>query len=188
MVNKIRLFLDIDNTIINTIKAYCDVYNDLYQFRPGFKEAIWYNVEKYDMKDECPLILNKNDIFGSYDFFQKCEFMNDNTYEVIEKLNEKYQVFICTLGIPKNLSYKALWLEKNLPFINDYLLLNNGNCKMNKSIIDMSSNSIFIDDVTSNLDTSNAAYKIIFGDEYEWSQTKNYIRCFNWIDVEKLLL
>jgi 5'(3')-deoxyribonucleotidase len=186
-MNKTKLFLDMDNTIINTIKSFCECYNDLYQFRPGFKEACWCNVEKYNMKDECPLILNKNDIFGSYLFFQKAEFINENTYDVIKKLNEKYQVIICTIGIPKNLSFKSLWVEERLPFIDDYILIKNSNCKMDKSIVNMS-NSIFVDDYTDNLDSSNAAYKIVFGDEYSWSQTKNYTRCFNWTDIEKLLI
>jgi len=58
---------------------------------------------------------------------------------------------------------------------------------MDKSIVDMK-NAIFIDDVLSNLESSNAKYKIVFGDEYEWNITNKHGRCFNWTDVETLLL
>lgn len=186
-MNKTKLFLDYDGCIIDSIKAYCSVYNELYQFRPNFKRADWSEVEIWDLKDQCPLVLNCNDIFSNYLFFQKCDFICRNTKEVIEKLCEKYEVFICSIGTPENIAFKSMWLNEHLPCVKNYIMLVNDGCKMTKAIVDMK-DSIFIDDVTSNLDSSNAKLKIIFGNEYYWSQTKDYTRCFNWTDVEKLLL
>lgn len=130
------------------------------------------------------------EIFEDPIFFKKLKFINDNTYEVLRRINEKYHIIIVSIGTPINLSRKAEWLHNNLPFINDYVLLNNGNCEMNKGIVNMSQypGSILIDDVTSNLDSSDAWNKIVFGKEYSWSKTKGYKRCFDWAEVERELL
>lgn len=187
MMSKIKLFLDVDNTITNSSKAICKSYNFLYKDEKGFKPANWIENEKYNFSEICPLINNPAKLFRDELFFRYLEFMGDNTCDIIRKLNEKYQVIICSIGHPKNISLKSLWLNDKLSFIKDYILLYNDGCKMDKSIVDMS-NGIFIDDCTSNLDSSNAELKVIFGDEYEWSQTKDYTRCWNWTDVAKLLL
>ena len=55
-----------------------------------------------------------------------------------------------------------------------------------KSHIDMS-DGIFIDDSVNNLETSNAAIKICFGDEYPWNEKWKGIRCANWHEVENYI-
>ena len=181
-----RIFLDFDNTICNSSQAFCRSYNYLYKDKPNFKLADWTKVEVYNFKDQCPLVENVNIIFESDEFWNSIDFINSNTYEILEKLNEYYEIIICSIGTPKNLARKSLWINKNLPFVNNYVLLNNGTNIMDKSIVDMS-NSIIVDDVTKNLDSSNAKVKIIFGDEYEWSKTDRYKRCYNFTDVYNFL-
>lgn len=76
-----------------------------------------------------------------------------------------------------------------MPFVKDYILIYNDGCKTDKSIIQMNyPNSIFIDDVTTNIESSNAENRYIFGKEYLWSQTKDYKRLWNWTDIHKELL
>jgi hypothetical protein len=54
-------------------------------------------------------------------------------------------------------------------------------CKLDKSLVNMQ-NSIFIDDMPQNLESSNAKYKILFGREYEWNKGDNrqHIKCLDW--------
>lgn len=186
-LSKPKLFLDFDCTIIDSIKAYCDVYNELFKHHPEFKQANWWQCEKYNLSDVCPLVKEPNDIFANKMFFEQCEFINDNTKDIIQKLSEEYKIVICSIGRPKNISYKVLWIEENLPFITNYVMITNDTCKMDKSIVDMN-NAIFIDDVSANLFSSNAKYKICFGDIYEWNCDWQGKRCFNWTDIERLLL
>ena len=186
-MNKRRLFIDFDSTIVNSIKAFCDTYNFYYQSIKDFKPAEWLKVEKYNFKDQCPLIRNVHDIFEDIYFFEKLEFINYNTYEVIKELSDKFEIHITTIGTINNIAQKSIWIKKNLPFIKNCEFLFNNGCKMDKSIVDMK-DSIFIDDVLSNLESSNAKYKIIFGDEYEWNRDSEHIRCFNWSDVKALLI
>jgi 5'(3')-deoxyribonucleotidase len=188
-VNKQKLFLDVDSTIIHSPKAICACYNELYKSHPDFKPALWWENTKWHMKDIMPLVNDCNDIFSLPIFFEKCEFINDNTKEIIEKLCKKYEVIICSIGTSGNIAYKSLWLKVNLPCIKEYILLvKNGKCDMDKSSIDMSGDSIFIDDVVSNLESSNAKYKICFGDTYEWNENWKGAWAINWTDIEKLLL
>jgi len=188
-MSKQNLFLDIDNSITNSTKAFVDTYNHLYKYHEEFIPAQWDKVQKYDFSDQCGILKTSSDrleIFNNSIFFKKLEFINHNTYGVIRELSNKYRILFISIGTPKNLSLKSLWLEENFPFINDYILINNGN-KIDKSIVNMNE-AIFIDDCTGNLDSSNAKLKIIFGREYEWSQTKDHQRCFNWTEVAEKLL
>lgn len=186
-MNKQKLFTDFDLTIIDSIQAYVDVYNELYINHPNFKPADAELVNQYNMKDQCPLVDNPLDIFHHPLFFKFAEFINNNTYKVLEELNNKYQLIVCSIGTPKNISYKARWMEDNLPFIQDYVLITNPNCHMNKSIINMDG-AIFLDDIPFNLDSSNAKRKILFGKKFSWNSEWNGEWCENWSEVEGKLL
>lgn len=188
-MNKQKLIIDFDGTIINTIQAYCDVYNELYCNHPEFKTAEADLVNTYNLKDQCNLVTNVLEIFTHPLFFKFAELINDNTYEVLERLNKKYKLIICSIGVPKNLAHKALYLEKKLPFIKDYVLINNSTCHMDKAIVDMQG-SCFIDDIPSNLISSNADEKdkYLFGKIYPWNKEWDGEWCRDWGEVEKRLL
>lgn len=183
---KRKLFIDFDATLANSLKAYCEAYNVLYKNHKDWKFADWHNTYRWDLKDVAPLVENVNEIFGHKEFFNHCDFYNSNTYEVLERLSNFYEIIIASIGIPSNLAWKSLWLEENIPFIREYVLICNSGCTMNKSIINMQ-DSIFIDDVRSNLDSSNAQIKICFGVTREWNVTWNGFWCQSWDGVELLL-
>lgn len=188
---KRKFFIDFDNTIIDTIQAYVDTYNELYCNHPQFKTAESHLVNQYNMKDQCDLIENVLDIFEHPLFFKFAELINENTFEVLEKLNCKYQLIVCSIGTPINISRKALYLKNKLPFIKDYILISNPTCKMNKSLVNMQ-NSLFLDDIPSNLFSSNANEEdlYLFGKRYSWNDENlwrdNWLK--NWSEVEEMLL
>lgn len=186
-MNKQKLFIDFDSTIIHSIKAYCDTYNLALRYHPEFKEAKWWLVEKWDLKDQCPLVKSVEDIFASEIFFDYADFINDNTKEIIEKLCDKYDVITCSIGTIRNIQLKLDWLNDNIPCIKNHIMLVKYGCTMNKETVNMQ-DSIFIDDVKSNLDSSNANIKICFGDTYDWNKDFNGIHCINWTDIGEMLL
>lgn len=185
-----KLFLDFDGTIADSIKTYCNVYNALYTQKSGFKEADYNKVNRYDLKDECHLVNHQEEIFSNEEFFKHLELMPD-AKEVIERLASKYEIIICSLGTLDNISYKSRWIKDNLPFIQHVILISNvvgaGGIKTDKSTINMK-DSIFIDDHADNLFSTNAKHKICFGKEYSWNESWTGERCFNWREVEDLLL
>lgn len=190
---KTDLFLDFDNTITSSSERICQMYNNKYKHHPNFKEAKWWETNQYNMLDVCTLATLEEikDMFCKPEFFEGLEFINGNTYEVLQEVNEKYNIIICSIGRRKNIAYKSLWLEDNLPFIENDIFVNNGTCVMSKEIVNMQVNpSIFIDDVISNLDSANADFSFIFGDEYSWNLCPDgkYKRLINYTDVANTLL
>jgi len=186
------LFLDIDNTLTASTKAFCESYNFIYEYHKDFTPVNWELVREWNFSDQCPILKTELDVLNIFElpiFFDYLELINGNTYEIAKELNEKYHIIIVSIGTPKNLARKALYLQETLPFIKDYALLYNENCKMNKEIIKMDyPDSIFIDDHASNLISSNAVNKYVFGKDYPWSKTNDYHRLWNWTDVAEKLL
>jgi 5'(3')-deoxyribonucleotidase len=184
-----KLFLDFDCTIVDSVKTYCKVYNMLYKEQEGFKDACHNKVNRYDLKDQCPLVDHQEIIFSSMDYFNHLEFM-PYAREIIERLGNKYELIICSIGTLDNISYKSQWIKNNLPFIKNVILISGAvgskGIKTDKSTVNMK-DSIFIDDHVENLLSSNAEIKICFGKEYEWNNIWTGQRCFNWKEVEELL-
>lgn len=179
---KKKIFLDFDSTITDSVKAYCEVYNWLYNAHADYRK-----VNKWDLSDECLLAANYvEDIFASQEFFNVLEPMDNYTLEVINMLKKKYDVIICSIGTPENISRKAKWIEQKLD-IKDMILLSQSNLKMDKSIIDMSG-GIIIDDHADNLVTSNADIKICFGAIKAWNEDWSGIRTSDWGELGRMLL
>jgi len=181
-----------DNSITNSTKSFCESYNILYKYHKNFIPADYKLVDTWNFENQCKLLKSEADVLEIFEtpiFFKLLKLINDNTYEVARELNEKYHIIIVSIGTPMNLSRKALYLQETLPFIKDYALLYNENCKMNKEIIKMDyPDSIFIDDHVDNLISSNAINKYVFGKDYPWSKTDDYYRLWNWTDVAEKLL
>ncbi len=190
-MEKRKLFLDFDQTVVASIKSFCCVYNSWYQFEPDFKKADWRKVAKWNFNDECPLLegdpKNVEEIFGSSNFFYELEFLNENTHEVLGRLCHKYEVVLVSIGTFDNISNKSLWVKEHLPCIKECVFLVNDGCKMTKSVVDMSG-GIFLDDVSSNLYSTNADVKICVGDIRPWNQDWRGVRCADWTAIEGLLL
>lgn len=182
-----KLYLDFDGCITSSVEKICEMYNEDFKDHPKFKPAKWWEVNKWDMKDECPLA--NSELIESYfceeRFFTNLKFM-DNAKKVIELLTEQFEITVVTLGYKNNLDLKEKWLKENLPCIHKHILLN-FNEHNNKIKVDMSGTT-FIDDNSNYLKHSNAEFKICFGDIYSWNESWEGVRCHNWYDVGRLLL
>lgn len=186
---KRKLFLDFDGTLCNSVKAYCDTYNIIYKNYPEYKKADHTLVKRYDLKDQCPLVENVNSIFANEWFWFYLEFM-PNAEQIIHNLAQKFQVIICSIGTYENLSEKAKWISKYLPFIDDCILIKNTDCNMDKSIVDMDG-GIIVDDVAHNLLTSNAETKILFDNDFRWNDGHRHkfnFTTYDWDETYKFLL
>jgi 5'(3')-deoxyribonucleotidase len=192
-MNKPTIYLDFDETIVNTMQAFCSVYNEKYTNHKDFVLADYTKVYKYNFADQCPLLEDVqaiHDIFDSQNFFDALT-LKDGCLEVLHKHKYDFNYQIVTIGTPKNLSHKVLWIEKNLPFIKDVILISNGNNKMDKSIINMFNSTIpniFLDDHQDNLISSNANIKFCIATygERDWSKDWEY-RIQNWEQFDKIL-
>lgn len=133
------------------------------------------------------------EFFNEKNVYDYCEMIED-TYEVLEKLSKKYEIYIATDYIFRDnkeysanmLKNKFNWLYEKLPFIepNNYVFT------ANKQIINC---DIKIDDKLSNL-KGNTETKMLFTAYHnktiaeEELKQEGVIRVNGWKDVEKILL
>ncbi len=142
------------------------------------------------------ILLDKKD-----DFFKNFDKINlysnavlyDNCYEVLEKLNEVYDLYFCSAFVwrevpdksSNSLKYKYDYLLKNFPFINP-----NNYIFMTKKL--MLNCDIRIDDKLDNLGNAdiNLLYTAYHNKDIsdEELASKNIIRVNSWLDIEEVLL
>jgi hypothetical protein len=185
-MSKRRLFLDVDNTLIASSQAYCDVYNEVYQEHPLFVKADHSKLTKWDFEDICPLHKEVNAVFESDMFWNKVQLFDKDTQYVLDKLCWKYEVWACSIGTITNLNKKMKWLQDNTP-IKEYVMISNDGIKMCKDVVNMSG-GIFVDDVESNLLSSNADFKICFGKVYDWNKEWEGWRTSSWKKLDGVLI
>lgn len=183
-VNGIKLYIDIDNTLIDSIQAICDLYNQDFCYYKDFVPVHACEINTYEFKElKCAKHKTIDQYFNQPRFFDQVQFM-PYAKEVLDNLKWKYEIILVSMGYSPNLRAKEVWIKENIPYAAFV------GCDMkkhkDKSHIDMA-NSIFIDDSANNLRTSNARYKIVFGDEYPWNKDWEGKRCYNWLDVERIL-
>lgn len=109
-----------------------------------------------------------------------------NAYEVIKELSKKYELWLVTIGTDDNLFNKIPYIKYKLPFIKNKLYINNSNSKMNKCVLSppfAPEDSIFMDDVYSNLISANVNHKYCFGKVYSYNKEWTGNRLYNYIDV-----
>lgn len=180
------LMIDMDNVITDgNFNKYIEEFMNI---KVDFNELTEY---KY-VQD---LVKNKKNEFWNYvkdkDFYKDSELL-DGCYEVLKRLNNKYDIYIVTSYLwndfidlsGKNLNYKYDYLKEKLPFIEPEKYV----FTTNKSLLKF---DIKLDDKMSNLDNSDI--KLLFSRWHNKNITndllenEHIIRVNNWYDIEKLL-
>lgn len=181
-----RLFIDFDNTIVQTIRRVCDLYNEDYAFYDSFIPVCPDEITSWNFKEL--VLANKKNIDL---YFTQSRFFNEELVEMrdaCDVINRLYDngdtIFIVSTGTRPNLRLKKAWLRNHIRFT-DFLEVDINKYK-NKNHIDMKG-GILIDDMTLNLNGSNAMKKICFGDKFRWNADWNGERCLTWNDVYKTL-
>lgn len=181
-----RIIIDIDNTLINTIATITNLYNDDFKWYSKFQPVDWHNVKTWDFEE---LELASRDYINHYfnqpRFFREAVFMDD-ALEVIGRLYQKgYEIIFCSMCYSPNGKGKELFLKG----LFQYAKFINVNTKEypDKSHIDMSGNTVFLDDDSKNLETSNATIKVCFGELFPWNENYDGDRCYSWLDFEEFV-
>ena len=179
-----KIMIDFDCTIVDTIKAIVDNYNEDFQYYKDFHHINWWEINTWDFQEcTCSTPEYINTYFNQPRFFERLEYM-DWAEKILDKLKDEYEITIVSSGYSPNLKAKEIWINEHLPFCK-FIGINLKQYK-DKSHVDMR-DSIFIDDSVHNLITSNADVKICFGDVYPWNEDWNGIRCANWHEVDNYL-
>lgn len=182
---KLDLWLDFDGVIVDSIGAYCEVYKAIYSGNQEYKKPNPQAVWRFDMQDQCPLVTDIQAMFEHPAFFQKLGFYDKDTRWVLATLSDTFNMHIVSLGSTKNLIQKAWWIDENLPFVKNVVLMNHGNFTGKKAI--NMEHGIFVDDHEANLNSSNAAIKMCFGRHAQWNCNWYGYHSPNWNDLNAAL-
>lgn len=197
---KHKIFMDFDETITMSIKAFVDVYKEMH--RREIQECsinypIWEEISKWNMQDEIPkLTIGEIDhIFDSERMFDNLAFYADcdgySMYDLIAELSceDDVQLMIASKGNPFNLMYKRVFIQDKLPFFPIENFIPMEGTVMDKSELQ---GLILCDDHEDNLYTANVKYKVLVnfsGDIKEWNakamRDNDIYKCFTVESLER---
>lgn len=184
-MEKKKLFLDFDNTLVNTNSVCIQMLNERYNtlFTLG-------QLHRYDFGDLWPNVTSREvcDMFESREMFDRLNFIG-NSYEILSRAKEYFDIDIVTCGSVRNGLLKLEFIEDNCPFVDNVYVVDER--KHDKSSVDMSG-GIFIDDHIESLRSSNASVKIMykFYSDGDWNQYDNKDEIYvvnTWNEIEEML-
>ena len=177
------LMIDMDNVITDgNFNKYIEEFFN--------KEVDMHKIKSYEYVQD----LVKDDPKGFWKYVEDKDLYKDSIlykdcFEVLKKLNEKYDLYIVTSYLwrdvidisGKNLGYKYYYLKEKLPFIDSSKYI----FTTNKNILKF---DIKLDDKLCNLE--GATVKLLFNN---WHNndivcSNDIIRVNNWKEVEEVLL
>lgn len=189
-MNKKKILIDVDEVICDP--GFLHLINQFLNTNYQLDDFTEYYIDDYALKtDEIKEKFYQYYLaHNSYDYAT----LLPNAFEVIQKLNDRYDLYICSACVMfclvdesgKFFMDKYNWLIKNFPFLdpNKFILTNTKN---------LLQADIQIDDRLTNLE-GNIGTKLLFSSYHNKNITdeelkeKNVIRVNGWLEIEKLLL
>lgn len=151
---RIKLFIDVDGTIINTAENFIDKYCKEHNINKTIDDLKDWEFKSIDRKMHINEFLR---YIETEEFFKTIEL--DENFLKFYVMNEaNYEWIFITKGTKKNLELKERFLRESLPTLNNvkYIGIKDEEDKKNYNM----KNAIQIDDNINNLNT-NARYKIL---------------------------
>lgn len=155
-MEKIKLFVDFDSTLVNSRETALNIFN--YTFGQKYSNE---QLRKRNFKDLFPLVNEKmiHEVFTSKMFYDFLEF-KENSFNILEMYSKFYSIQLVTKVHREGMENKAVWISKNIPssLIPTIIFVDSG---ASKKDIDMEG-GVFIDDFVENLRETNAKIKILY--------------------------
>lgn len=175
------IVIDLDGVVYDTIRTIVNLYNYDHLYYKDFEPVLASNVKTWDFDE---LNLEPREYIDKYfnmpRFFAEVKLMIGAKW-IIDKLHYMgFKIVFCSSGSFPNLQLKREWINKHFEYA-DFIPVDLERFK-DKASVNMR-NCWFIDDVSKNLETSNAKHKICFGEVYPWNEDWKGIRCKNWIEI-----
>ncbi len=177
-----KIFIDIDGVLWNTAKSIVNLYNKKYGHNGKWEEALEWNFSPAIPIGTSEEIIDE--LFASHEIYEG-DHTIEGAVEYITKLNQEFtNVYFCTVGKNINNSQKLKMLKRLVPEVKVITISFPEEVLADKSMINMEG-SIFIDDHSKNLKSSNAKYKILFEPHGEKNWNKGYagIKLKSWEEV-----
>lgn len=185
MKMKIKLYLDFDNTIVNTNEVAIDYFNKKFGTSKDIRK-----LKKYNFKDLFESLTDKEiQKFFSSDYLYKNITFLESCYDKLYSIRNYIDAHVVTICCNENIGYKTDWISENMPIVSKTTCVVKGN--NDKSSIDMS-DGIFIDDHIECLRSSNAKIKILYKywQDTEWNEYDNLDEVYvvnSWDEITEIL-
>lgn len=177
------ILLDFDGVIYNTIRAFVELNNELNGLNEDYRDTVSWNFAP-NCKN-LKTVEEVEELFRNSKLYKKPYFYN-NAIEVINRLNKKYKLAICTMGDNINIINKLNLIEKYLPGINVIPIVNNnGKLNTKNNIVA----DIILDDHIKNLNSFSIKKSILFepGKRFDWNKNWQGLFIKNWLEFERLV-
>ncbi len=188
---KKSILIDIDDCICDNV--YFKILKDVIKSNKKIEDCTEYHVEdNFNLSKE--QIDCYNNRLGQINPYKRA-IIHKDCIEVIQKLNEKYNVYICSAAILKEnllksgnyFKYKYDFLRQNFPFLNPFNFIFACNKTMLKA-------DIMIDDKPANLRGNNVKEKLLFTAYHNKNLTDKELRkqglkrVNDWKEIKNILL
>ena len=179
----ITVYIDFDNTIVESNKRVIEILNNKYLLNNTEDD-----LNDYGYNSIAPITeKEKLEIFESDEFFRDLEFKK-GFLEFFKRNKKNVNFVVATKGTPVNLEKKEKWLKRNLSKKIKFIGINNKD--FSKKQVNMAG-GIQIDDFITSLDT-NADLKILYKDNHSFEWQTNYINTDivvvnTWEEIDDIL-
>ena len=187
---KIKIFVDADDTVIESSKTVIDIINERYNIDPP---KSFQNLHNWNYTCIHPSMTadEVNAIYASDEFFERVR-PNASFVKVYEKHKDNFDFFIVTKGDKPNLDKKETWFKKRFPKMNFVgIEFAPGGENFDKSIIPMKG-GIQIHDRTDALVSTSASCKMLLqnGIRVSWNKPKEGANLYvvqTWEEIGQVL-
>ncbi len=160
----VKLFIDFDNTIVDTTEAFCKYFNDVYMEDYKLEGIKGQWVKEYDFSDV--VSISEEELIKAFKSGRLFSYLRPYPYVryALETLKKSgyFQIYLVSNCSAESAIRKLRWLDEfDLAQYFDGTIMLNINQAYNKSLIDMA-DSILIDDHHLNHSNSNAKWKFCY--------------------------
>lgn len=192
MEQKIKLFIDADDTILESSKTTINILNKRFNISPP---KTYDDISDWGYRSIYHQCTNEivNEIYDSEEFFEQVK-IHSNFMDFYNKYQNNFEWYIVTKGHERNINHKESYFAQHMPVatVIGCQFNSHKNENYDKSHIDMSY-GIQIDDRLDCLLGTNAPIKILIKNDKElyWNQThKNNEPIYivnNWNEAIEIL-
>ena len=174
---KKSIAIDMDQVLANFYKKLSVTYNE--NFGTSYTDEEFLLTTQRDLpRDDAKKLFA---ILNEPDYFRDLEVLDNDAIEVIQELQEHYEIYIATaaMDVPGSFNAKYDWLMEHLPFLKTQNIVFCGN----KAVINT---DYLIDDSPSQL-TAFKGTGILYGMPYN-AAAEGFTRVHNWQEIRSYFL
>ena len=170
---KPSIAIDMDQVLADFYTKLCDTYNE--NFGTDFTQDEFLLTTQRDLQPEDAKKLFA--LLNEPDYFRDLQVLDPDCIEVIQQLQEHFEIYIATaaMDVPGSFNAKYDWLREHLPFLKTQNIVFCGN----KAVINT---DYLIDDSPRQL----AAFKgtgLLYSMPYNYAE-EGYTRVSNWKEIQ----